>query len=94
MGLCQRLPRREAAAGIDGQECREHWATSTPQLPIDYRKLLAPFSPDPEERAAYERDWQAQRCAVCGWEPIRIVATADWSNRAPGGLDEPASTPG
>jgi hypothetical protein len=76
--LLQRLEALEAQAGLDRQQCPEHWALVIPELPIDYRALLAPFSPDPEERAQYERDRQTQRCVKCGWEPIRIIVSEEW----------------
>jgi hypothetical protein len=92
MSLRNRLRRLEGTTGQ--QQCPEHWAPVTPALPVDYRALLAPFSPDPGERARYEAERQAQRCARCGWEPVQIVASADWPNQGRGGLGEPASTLG
>ena len=82
--LVQRLQRLEAHVGLDRQQCPEHGAVLIPELPIDYRALLARFSPDPAERARYEADRQAQRCGRCGWEPIRIIASEAWPNQGRG----------
>jgi hypothetical protein len=79
VSLRDRLRRLEGKG--KQQQCPQHWEISLPELPIDYRALLAPFSPDSEERARYEAERQAQRCATCGWEPIQIVATADWPDQ-------------
>jgi hypothetical protein len=73
--LVQRIQCLEAQAGLDGQQCPEHWTITNPSLPIDYRAMLAPFSPDTEERVRYEAERQAQRCAKCGWEPIQILVS-------------------
>jgi hypothetical protein len=79
MSLRNRLRRLEGTTGQ--QECHEHWAPVTPSLPIDYRALLAPFSPDPEERARYEAERLAQRCTMCGWEPTRIIVSEEWPSQ-------------
>jgi hypothetical protein len=79
MSLRARLRRLEGST--EQQECPEHWAPVIPPLPINWRALIAPVSPDLEERARYEADRQAQRCAKCGWEPIKIIVSEAWPNQ-------------
>jgi hypothetical protein len=76
MSLRARIHRLEGST--EQQECPEHWVISTPALPIDWRAVIAPCSPDPEERARYEAERQVQRCGRCGWEPVQIVASEAW----------------
>jgi hypothetical protein len=50
MNLRDRLRRLEGTT--EQQQCPEHELQVDPPLPIDWRAALAPFSPDPAERAA------------------------------------------
>jgi hypothetical protein len=63
------------------EECPGH---REPPLTADLRESLRAFSPDAEDRAAYQAEQEALAatppCARCGWrpEPIFVRVAEDW----------------
>ena len=75
--LEQRRPRPDI--------CPEHLPDPLAPRRVDYRDALRAFSPDDDERAAYEAEQDALEaqppCPRCGWRegvPFRIRVRPDW----------------